>query len=100
MHGNLALLDWLILLVYAVVVIIVGLRSGREERNTDDYFLGGRKMPWWAVMVSIYATSLSALTFIGVPGAAFAGDFHYLQLGIGDLITRFGVRNVICSYAT
>lgn len=58
------------------------------EKNTKDYFLAGRKMSWWPVMISIYATSLSALTFIGVPGAAFAGDFHYLQLGFGDLLGR------------
>ena len=45
-------------------------------------------MPWWAVMVSIYATSLSALTFIGVPSVAYSGDYHYLQLGLGDFFGR------------
>ncbi|MFC2140192.1 sodium:solute symporter [Candidatus Auribacterota bacterium] len=88
MGANLALLDWTVLVFYALLIITIGIISGRKEKNTDDYFLAGRKMPWWAVMFSIYATSLSALTFIGVPGAAFAGDFHYLQLGIGDFFGR------------
>ncbi len=86
--ANLALLDWVALFLYAAVIVTIGVVSGRKEKDTNDYFLAGRSMPWWAVMVSIYATSLSALTFIGVPGAAYAGDFHYLQLGLGDLFGR------------
>ncbi|BBM86720.1 sodium:solute symporter [Candidatus Uabimicrobium amorphum] len=90
--NNLAYIDWAILAAYAVTIVVIGVVSGRKEKNTEDYFLGGRSMPWWAVMVSIYATSLSALTFIGVPGAAYAGDFYYLQLGVGDLCGKL----VIC----
>ncbi len=83
--------DWIVLCAYAALLLVIGLRASREETSTDDYFLGGRRMPWWAVMISIYATSLSALTFIGVPGAAYSGDFNYLQLGIGDLFGRLFV---------
>lgn len=88
MNEKLALLDWFVLVLYAAAVLYIGFRAGRTENDTEDYFLGGRKMPWWAVMISIYATALSALTFIGVPGAAYTSDFHYLQLGFGDLIGR------------
>jgi len=95
MKTNLALLDWVVLAIYAVTVIIIGVAAGKKEKNTDDYFLAGRKMPWWAVMCSIYATSLSALTFIGVPGAAYAGDFNYIQLGIGDFFGRILIAFVL-----
>ncbi len=88
MSSKLALIDWLILMVYAGLVISIGWRVGKDERDANDYFLGNRRMPWWLVMISIYATALSALTFIGVPGVAFSSDFNYLQLGIGDLIGR------------
>ncbi len=88
MNSNLALFDWIVLFIYALIVIGIGFFSKGQENTESDYFLGGRKMPWWAVMISIYATSLSALTFIGVPGVAFAGDFRYLQLGLGDFIGR------------
>lgn len=97
MNSNLAVLDWIVLCLYAVLVVIIGIRAGREEKNTDDYFLGGRRMPWWAVMISIYATSLSALTFIGVPSAAYSGDYHYLQLGVGDLVGRLLVAFLLLS---
>ncbi len=87
MH-HLSLIDWLVLLCYALFIIFIGLWTGRKGKTGADYFLGNREMPWWAVMFSIYATALSALTFIGVPGAAFSGDFHYIQLGIGDFVGR------------
>ena len=72
-----SLLDWFVILIYAGVVIAFGFLAGKKESTAEDFFLGGRKMPWLSVMISIYATSLSALTFIGVPGAAFEGDFVY-----------------------
>lgn len=81
-------LDWIVLIVYGLTVIGLGTWVGRREKTLNDYFLGGRQMSWIAVMISIYATSASALTFIGVPGAAFSGDFVYLQLAIGDLAGR------------
>lgn len=45
-------------------------------------------MPWWAIMGSIVATETSTVTFIGVPGLAYGGNFTFLQLAIGDLIGR------------
>jgi solute:Na+ symporter, SSS family len=90
-------LDWVVILIYAGVVIAFGILAGKKESTTEDYFLGGRKMPWISVMISIYATSLSALTFIGVPGAAFDGDFVYLQLAIGDLAGRVLVSTLLLS---
>ena len=90
-----SVLDWVVILIYAGVVIAFGFLAGKKESTTEDYFLGGRKMPWISVMISIYATSLSALTFIGVPGAAFEGDFVYLQLAIGDLVGRVLVSTLL-----
>lgn len=92
-----SVLDWVVLLIYAGVVIAFGFLAGKKDSTTEDYFLGGRKMPWFSVMISIYATSLSALTFIGVPGAAFVGDFVYLQLAIGDLAGRVLVSTLLLS---
>ena len=95
MNSKLVIADWAVLLGYALLVLSIGIKTGRQEKNTNDYFLGGRKMPWWAVMISIYATSLSALTFIGVPSVAYTKDYNYLQLGLGDLIGRLIVAFVL-----
>ncbi|MCR9296753.1 MAG: sodium:solute symporter, partial [bacterium] len=45
--------------------------------NTDDYFRGSGRIPWWAAGCSIFATMLSSLTFTGVPSKAFAQDWVY-----------------------
>ncbi len=83
-----AVADALVLVAYFAAVLGVGLWSGRGEADTDDYFLGGRRQPWLVVGLSILATELSALTFIGVPGGAFSGDCSYLQLYFGSFLGR------------
>jgi len=82
----LGLIDWLILAGYCVVVLAIGWWAGRGESNDEAYFLGGRKMPVWAVAMSLVATALSAATFIGGPQDAFAGNLTYLTLNIGQVL--------------
>lgn len=81
------LADWAVLGGYFAVLAVTGwLFSRREQTGTDDYFLGGRKMPAWAVGVSIVATSMSAVSFIGVPAEAYAGNMTYLSTNIGMVL--------------
>lgn len=87
--------DLSIIILYVFVLFFLGYLASKREKNSSDYFLGGRRMPWIAVMLSICATSLSALTFIGVPAVAFNGDFHYLQLAFGDLLGRFLIAGLL-----
>jgi Na+/proline symporter len=64
--------------------------SGAKQKTTADYFLGDRSVPWWAVAFSIVATETSTITFISIPGVAFArgGNFAFLQLVFGYLLGR------------
>jgi SSS family transporter len=82
-------LDWIVIALYAGTVVSLGIWAGRKEKDTEDFFLAGRSMGWIPVAASALATSLSALTFIGVPGAAYGGAFLYLQLGIGNFLGWF-----------
>ena len=67
--------DWTVIGGYGLVVLLLGrLAEGRSNSETD-YFLAGRKVGYLPVAGSTWATKLSALTFIGVPGAAIAGNF-------------------------
>ena len=61
-----------------------------QAEDHRDYFLGDRSVPWWAVAFSIVATETSTITFISVPGIAFArgGNFRFLQLVFGYLLGR------------
>ena len=81
------LADWAVLGGYFLVLALTGwMFSRREQAGTEDYFLGGRKMPAWAVGVSIVATSMSAVSFIGVPAESYAGNMTYLSTNLGMIL--------------
>ena len=83
------LFDSLILLGYFAGIIGIGLAAARRQSSFTDYALGGRKMPWWAVLASILAAEISAATFLGAPGEGYAlRNFTYAQLAIGTILAR------------
>lgn len=86
-------IDWAVVILYMIFTTWLGHKLSGKQATVKDFFLGGRKLPWWAVSGSIIATEISALTFIGVPGGVYAaqGDWTYLQWGIGSIIARFAV---------
>ena len=69
-----------VLVGYVVAITAFGTWLGRRRRSVRDYFLAGRSVPWWAIAACIVATETSTLTFIGVPGTAYRGDWTFLQL--------------------
>jgi SSS family transporter len=86
---HLALGDWLVIVAYLAGILAFGLWSGRGQKNTRDYFLGSKNMPWWGVGFSIVATETSALTFIGVPAMAYGPDhLTFIQIILGYVIAR------------
>lgn len=92
-------LDLGILGLYAISLIAVGVGVARTQGGESDFTLGGRKMPTPAVLLSMTATELSAATFIGVPHAAYTGDWSYLQLAVGALLAKAVLaRHVIPLY--
>ena len=80
--------DWAIILLYLLGIIGLGLWFGKDQRNTRDYFLGSRNIPWWGIGLSIVAAETSALTIIGVPAMAYGGNMAFLQMIIGYVIAR------------
>ncbi len=70
--------DWLIIAVYAVVIVTIGLRAGRKQHTSEDYFLAGRKLRWPFIGASIYAANISTEHFVGLAGSAYV-----LGLAIG-----------------
>ncbi len=83
-------LDLFIIFGYLIGVTLFGVYFSKNQETTDDYFVGDRNVPWWAIAASIVATETSTITFISVPGIAFAkgGNFEFLQLVFGYMIGR------------
>src|SRR5215468_2700485 len=89
------IVDGLIIVLYFGVITAVGLYMGRREESLNDFALGGRKIPWWAVMASIIAAETSAATFLGAPGEGYTSkSFAYVQLVAGVIIGRIIVGSV------
>ena len=86
-----SLIDALIVLVYLVGVTVAGIVIAGRQKTSIDYFLGGRSLSWWSVGFSIVASETSTLTFISVPGLAFSGTMHFLQLVFGYFVGRLVV---------
>lgn len=80
--------DWLIIFIYLAGIIALGVWFGKDQRNTRDYFLGSKNIPWWGIGVSIVAAETSALTIIGVPAIAYGGNIMFIQMIVGYVIAR------------
>ena len=80
--------DWIIIIGYLGGIVALGVWFGKDQRNTRDYFLGSRNIPWWGIGVSIVAAETSALTIIGVPAIAFGGNIMFIQMIVGYVIAR------------
>jgi SSS family solute:Na+ symporter len=89
-------IDLAIIVGYLAAVIAAGFWFGRRQQTTQQYFLAGHGVPWWAISASIVATETSTITFISVPGLAWAkgGDFRFLQLVLGYLVARVIIASV------
>lgn len=80
------LIDWAFVAVYGVIIIVIGIVASRRQSNTEEYFRGSQKLPWWAIGLSIIATSFSAASLLGGPGEGYNFGFLWLQLQMGDLL--------------
>ena len=79
-------LDWVALLSYLAVIVGIGFYFARREKTTEDYFLAGRRIPWWAATLSIFSTHLSAITFMGIPASAYHDNWTSILVNVGIIL--------------
>jgi solute:Na+ symporter, SSS family len=71
-------INYIVLAVYFVGMLLLGFFFMKRENSTEDFFKAGGRIPWWAAGISIFATTLSAITFIAIPAKAYADDWRML----------------------
>jgi SSS family transporter len=81
-------LDYAVVAAYLIAITAFGSYFARFQKNTKNYFLTDNSIPWWGICFTIVATETSTLTFIGVPAAAYAGNWTFLQLAAGYVLGR------------
>jgi len=75
--------DWAILATYTVGIVAFGVWVGRGTKGVEDFFLAGRQMPWWAAGLSVMATQVSAITFVGTTGQAYTKGMGFIAFYFG-----------------
>ncbi|MEZ4968221.1 MAG: sodium/solute symporter [Flavobacteriaceae bacterium] len=79
---HLGTMDLLVIGLYFLILSWMGYFFSKRQKNTEDYFKGGGRIPWWAAGLSIFGTALSAITFMAVPAKTFATDWSYFMLNM------------------
>jgi SSS family transporter len=87
-------LNYLVLVIYFVGMLLLGFFFMKRENNTEDFFKAGGRIPWWAAGISIFATTLSAITFIAIPAKSYADDwrmfiFNMTIILIAPIVIRY-----------
>jgi len=81
-----SVVDYGTIAVYFALLVAMGVYFSRRENDTEAFFLGGRKIPWWAVGISIFGTSLSSITYLAIPANAYAGDWVGMLSNLGIVL--------------
>lgn len=88
---SLPALDLAIIAAYIAGTMLLGVWFARRQRDISTYFVGGRNVNGWLVLISVVATETSTVTFLSVPGLAFnpdGGNMTFLQLTFGYVVGR------------
>ena len=86
-EAGFGLVNYTVLAAYLLSMVAIGAWCSRRNRDTNDFFRGGQRIPWWAAGISIFATMLSSITFMAIPATAFGGDWYLFLANSYILIT-------------
>lgn len=76
-------LDGFVLGAYFLATMAVGFLVGRRNRSVEDYTAAGRRLPGWLTGLSILGTYVSSISFLALPGKAFAGNWNAFVFSLG-----------------
>ena len=77
--GAISFVDWAIFAAYVVLVFGLAIWFARQQQTNEDFFVGARKMSWVPVGLSMFASILSSISFIGMPTQASGGNLSRLS---------------------
>ena len=91
-------INWTVLALYLTAMLGMGIYFMRKENGADDFFKGGGRIPWWAAGISIYATMLSAITYMTIPAKAYTTNWTYYPMLWMILLVSFPVIKYYLPY--
>lgn len=91
-------LNYSILFLYLLITLLIGTYFSRKQKSTEDYFVGGGRIPWWASGLSVFGTLLSAITFMAIPAKAFSTDWSFFFLNMTAILVTPIIAYVFIPY--
>ncbi|MBT3890886.1 MAG: sodium/solute symporter [Planctomycetaceae bacterium] len=91
--ADIGTLDWIVCLGYLLLVVSLGLWFSHDQSSNDDFFLGGRNMHWMPVGLSLFATTMSSNSFVGLPAEGAFENYHQL---LAILFIPFVIIPIVC----
>lgn len=79
-------IDIIVIILYFLALLGIGVFFSKRQKNANDYFKGGERIPWWAAGLSLFGTALSAITFMAIPAKAFSTDWSYMLFNVGIVL--------------
>lgn len=73
---ELPVVDLIVFFVYMLLIVLFGVSFSFKKRSSGDYITGGGKIPSWAIGMSIFATFVSSISFLALPGKAYLSDWN------------------------
>lgn len=82
-------LNWTILVVYILLNLLLGWVLSKKVETAEDFYLGRRTTPWWAIGISVIATYVSALSFLGGPAWSYSESLAVIAIHLNYPIVVF-----------
>ena len=79
-------LNYTVIILYLAGMLGIGFYFSRKEKSTEQFFKGGSNIPWWVAGVSIFATALSAITFLSIPAKAYSADWNMFMFNMAIIM--------------
>ena len=92
------ILNWSILAVYIAGNLLLGYFLSRRVTGAEDFFLGRRTMPWWVIGISVVATYVSALSFLGGPAWSYSENLAVIAIHLNYPIVIFIVITIFLPF--
>ncbi len=83
---NFGTINYAVLVAYLAVLVAMGAYFSRREKSTEDFFLAGHRIPWWAAGLSIFGTGLSAITYMAIPAKAYSTNWVFILSSFAPIL--------------
>ena len=89
-------IDFVVFLVFTLGVVVFGCSFFKKGSTADEFTSAGHSIPGWVVGMSIFATYVSSISYIGYPGKAFAADWNAFVFSLSIPIASYLPPNTSC----